>query len=209
MTKEKFEHFSEVKRMVTEFFLPINPPTVLGWRPVPGFGDKYQVSNTGAVRNSVTGKVLTPIRKYDGYLVVNLSDRKRVRQVMIHRLVAEAFIPNPESLGVVNHIDGNKANPAVENLEWVTLSENSKHAYRIGLSHVSEKCRKAVSKIAAENGARTTSKAVHQHDLSGKLVRKFKSVREANRETGISRCGIVRACKSEAFSAGGFKWIRY
>jgi hypothetical protein len=195
-------------RMKTEFFLPMIPPTCTDWRSIPGFGDKYQVSNTGLVRNAVTGKVLTPIRKYDGYLVVNLSDRRKVKQIMVHRLVAETFIPNPERLEVVNHIDGNKGNPEVENLEWVTFSENSKHAYRIGLSHISEKCRKAASRIAAENGAKTTCKAVMQRDNSGQLIRKFPSVREAERITGVPRSGIIRACKSKMFSAGGFRWTK-
>ena len=179
---------------------------MIEWKKVPEFGDKYSVSTSGHVRNDVTGKVLKNTLKNDGYLCVHLSHQNHARMIMVHRLVAEAFIPNPNGLPVVNHIDGNKNNPTVDNLEWVTFSDNSKHAYRIGLSNISEKCRKAVSKIAAENGARTTRKAVCRIDADG-VITVYKGVKEAARANNILRQNISRACKNPEYTAGGYKWI--
>ncbi|MDY5990788.1 MAG: HNH endonuclease, partial [Oscillospiraceae bacterium] len=105
------------------FFLPMIPPTVtVDWAVVSGFGDKYLIRRDGTVMNRKTGKILKHILKSDGYLAVHLSYENKAKMVMVHRLVAEAFLPNPKNLPVVNHIDGNKTNPNVENLEWVTFS---------------------------------------------------------------------------------------
>ena len=188
-----------------QFFCPMIPPTS-EWKTIPGFGEKYQVTKTGRIRNSKTGRELSPYKKPDGYLAVNLSHQNKAKPTMVHRLVAEAYIPNPEGLPVVNHIDGDKGNPHVKNLEWVSFSENSLHAFRTGLSQISEKCKNAVSKIAAENGAKTTSKPVFQINANGKRIHRYKSVREAERTTGIPRGNIIRACKIQGYTAGGFKW---
>ena len=176
------------------------------WTTIPGYGEKYQVSKTGIIRNVLTGKILKPIKRQDGYLVVNLSYQNKAKQIMIHRLVAEAFINNPSNYPVVNHIDGNKTNASAENLEWVTASENSLHAFRIGLNSISEKCKKAVSKIAAVNGAKTTSKPVKQITDSGIVLAVFPSIREAERVTGIKKSTIQRSCRHPYYRAGGFLW---
>lgn len=102
------------------------------WRPVTGYPG-YQVSTDGEVRNAATGRKLKPIQGSTGYSHVTLCDNGRHHQTSIHRLVAQEFIANPENKPIVNHIDGNKANNHVDNLEWCTSSENMKHAYRTGL----------------------------------------------------------------------------
>lgn len=103
------------------------------WKPVEGYS-LYEVSNLGRVRNARTGKVLTPaICKTTGYAKVNLWNYGYDKTHSVHRLVAEAFIPNPENKRLVNHIDCNKTNNRVSNLEWATDSENMKHAFANGL----------------------------------------------------------------------------
>ena len=102
------------------------------WRNVRDYPG-YRISNTGRVKNSITGRILKPGQHRQGYSMVWLSDRNGVRGKTIHRLVAEAFIPNPEHKPQVNHVDGNKSNNYIDNLEWNTGSENTIHAYRTSL----------------------------------------------------------------------------
>jgi hypothetical protein len=115
------------------------------WKFVDGYLNLYSVSNFGSVKRNdgcvlrgkskvfVKGRVLSLKKHRDGYLNVNLSINGSQKTEGIHRLVAKAFIPNPKNKPDVNHIDGNKLNNCVENLEWATKSENSKHAWDSGL----------------------------------------------------------------------------
>jgi len=108
------------------------------WRPAVGFENKYEVSNFGRVRrikNNTVSIIAINNNRY-GYATVHLSDKKSKR-VSVHRLVAEAFVPNPNGKPQVNHKDGNKNNNRADNLEWVTASENVKHAYSSGLKRPS------------------------------------------------------------------------
>ncbi|MHC5373615.1 HNH endonuclease [Enterococcus sp. LJL120] len=125
---------------------------------------------------------------------------------MIHRLVAETFLPNPDNLPVVNHIDGNKGNPKLTNLEWVTFSDNAIHAFETGLHVISDKHRNADSKIGAINGAKTTSKKVSQFDKDGNFVKTYPSVREAERITGARRQNIIKVCKTKKGTSLGYIW---
>ena len=102
------------------------------WKDIVGFNG-YEVSNLGRVRSfHKGGRILSP-GLVSGYLQVNLYCGGKRNQMYVHRLVAETFIPNPESKSEVNHIDGNKSNNRVENLEWATPSENAQHAHDTGL----------------------------------------------------------------------------
>ena len=117
------------------------------WRSVKGYEGLYEISNLGNFRGLprkltqknghpyyVTGKDIKGcISPVTGYRVVSLSDSETKKLKSIHRLVAIAFIPNPLNKPEVNHIDGNKLNNRVDNLEWVTSSENQIHAHKIGL----------------------------------------------------------------------------
>ena len=96
------------------------------WKDIKGF-DNYEVSTEGQVRNITTGHILKPRDNGRGYLEVGLHTNKKRTHKYIHRLVAEAFIPNPNNKPEVNHIDEDKTNNSVNNLEWLTHKENNNY----------------------------------------------------------------------------------
>jgi len=104
---------------------------MVNWRRVSDH-PTYEVSDCGDVRNAETGRVLKPLRT-NGYHHVVLCDSNGRHRKSVHRLVATEFIENDRDYSVINHIDGDRTNNRVDNLEWCTQSENMKHAYRTGL----------------------------------------------------------------------------
>lgn len=98
------------------------------WKLIEGFDGIYSVSNYGDVKNNRTGRLMKQRKTEKGYLRVGLTTNGKPKCMRVHRLVAQAFIPNPENKPEVNHIDFNKKNNCVNNLEWVTGKENAKHS---------------------------------------------------------------------------------
>ncbi len=160
------------------------------WKDIKGYEGYYQVSNQGRVRRIKSGKstqkgrILKTSSKFDEYSRTGLSINGKVCWLTIHRLVAEAFIPNPEKKPCVNHIDGNKRNNVVSNLEWCTYSENNRHAYRIGLNkgttgiHYTDAARKNMSeahkgKPLTEETRKKMSEAHKRENLSEETRRKM------------------------------------
>ena len=155
---------------------------------VKGFEGLYEVTSTGLVISVRSHRLLKPkINRY-GYPTVTLSNGGRSRHVPIHRLVAEAFLPNPCAKPVVNHIDENKLNNCVENLEWVTIKENDNHGTR-NIRMAETKCKAPVLQLFPD----------------GQTV-EFRGVKDASRSTGINRCQIAKCCQGKAKTAGGYEW---
>jgi hypothetical protein len=117
-------------------------------------------------------------------------------------LVAKAFISNPENKPYVNHIDGNKQNNKVDNLEWCTPSENNSHAFRIGLKVITEKQRKQSS----INGKIYCSKKVIQYDLNNNFIKEWKSLSEASNKLKLNRGNIGTCCRRNKGTVGRYIW---
>jgi len=150
----------------------------------------YAVNKEGQVYSLRRGHVLSPKRNHDGYLRIQLYSVNGCEFVSIHRLIAETFIPNPENKPFVNHIDGDKQNNRVSNLEWCTQKENIAHAWENGLSH---------------RPLNTCGKKVRQLRRDGNLIREYPSLMEAERTTGIPHANISYAHIHHG-TAGGYRW---
>lgn len=110
------------------------------WKDITGWEDKYEVSSLGEVRNKLTNRCISGDINNSGYYRVCLYSKEKRERFFRHRLVATHFIQNTDKLKkFVNHIDGNKSNNHVSNLEWVSQSENERHAFRTGLKSITNK----------------------------------------------------------------------
>ena len=136
----------------------------------------------------------------DGYYQLGLSNKGQRKNVLVHRLVAIAFLPNPNNFPVVNHIDGVKTNDRVENLEWCSTSDNLKHAYKTGLKT------KRFPKEAWEKSMEAIKRPVEQYTLEGTFVRAWDSIVDAGRETNTNPSTISHVCKRLLNTAGGYLW---
>lgn len=116
----------------------------------------------------------------------------------MHRLVAEAFIPNPNNLPQVNHIDGNKENNNVSNLEWCSCQNNIQHAWDIGIKTFSEELKQKMRK--------SKSIPVLQYDKEGNFIKEWESARIAGRTLGIIEQSICECRAGKVKTAGGFVW---
>lgn len=146
------------------------------------------------------GKILNTWSDKIGYTIVGLNKYNEYKLKKVHRLVAEAFIPNPENKSDVNHKDGNKSNNNVDNLEWVSRSENMKHAYSTGLSKPYWTGKRGWNS--------TTGRPVKQIDIkTGEVINIYGSMEEAARHLHIVCAGNIRRCIiGRTKSCAGYKW---
>ena len=158
----------------------------------------YQVSNLGNIlslnyRNTGRAELMNPWEDKDGYLKIGLRKNRKTDFILVHRLVAQTFLPNPDNLPQVNHKDENKANNRVENLEWC----DGKYNHNYGTIN---------QRISKANTNGKLSKPVLQLSLTGELIREYPSANECGRN-GFERSGVIRCCNGEQKTHKGFKFI--
>lgn len=171
---------------IPNHFKPKFKTMIEEWKDIPSYPGMYEVSNLGRVRRN--GKILKPIKDRYGYLLVNLYKNGIVRKFLVHRLVALAFLPNPQNLPQVNHKDENKTNNCLDNLEWCDSKYNNNYGTRL-------------KKVSL-----SLSKPILQFSKTGEFIREYESGVEAERITGIYQESISMCCSGNRSSAGGFVW---
>lgn len=173
------------------------------WKEIPGFNGHYRVSNSGKVMSTYCSaddktRLLKPAICGSSYLKVSLyKGYKQARSCMIHRLVAEAFVPNPNNYPCVNHKNEDKEDNRAENLEWCTYSYNN--TYNNKQKRIKETKRKRNCKYAGI--------PVLQLSLDGKIIRRFESAYEAQRIIGKRH--ILESCYNPKRykTIGGYRWV--
>lgn len=167
------------------------------WRDIKGFEGLYQVSNCGRVKSFYKYGWTKTIQSNNGilkqyvvrgYSTISLKKGKGYKHFQVHRLVASAFIQNPNNLPCVNHKDENKLNNHVSNLEWCTYSYNINYGTR------------------NKKAAKALSIPIVQLTLEGNIIAEFNSFKEAEDVTGILKSHICNVCKGIRHHAGGYKW---
>lgn len=156
------------------------------WKPVDGFNGFYEVSDLGRIRS--TNRLLKQRKNNKGYFMVDLYKNNLRNQYLVHRLVAFAFVDNPQNYPCVNHKDENRENNKADNLEWCTQKYNMNYG-------------SCPQRIGKANG-----KGVIQYDKSGNVVGKYISIIFAERMTGISNGSIGDCLHGRRKTAGGYLW---
>lgn len=164
------------------------------WRDIPGYEWRYMVSNIWRVKSIIRNKILK-LDNSGSYPTVDLC----IRRELVHRLVALSFIPNPNNKPQVNHINGIKYDNRLDNLEWVTRSENTIHAYRVLWVVPPWLWKKWYNN--------PFSKTVYQYSKDWTFIKEYGWHKQAWRETWINQTHITECCNWKRKSAWWFKWI--
>ena len=177
------------------------------WKNVIGFEEIYQISSFGNLKSfkkNKDGIILKQTNKKGGYFSVVLIFNNKIKYTRIHRLVAESFILNPENKKHVNHIDGNKQNNNVSNLEWNTPKENTNHAISLNPN---------IIKGIRNYNQNIRPKKIIQKDLNETIIDVFNNAKEASDKTGVCQRNILQVANKTEYKpsifrkqAGGFKW---
>lgn len=178
------------------------------WKPIEGYEGLYEVSNLGNVRSLGNGKTWKEprIRKTNicnnGYHSVSLYKNGKEKRFLVHRLVAESFILNPDNLPQVNHKDEDKTNNCADNLEWCSAEYNinyGTHNERM-VEHL------YIPMLGKFGKLHPNSKPIYQFSLEGNLIKMFESTREVERELGYRNSNISACARGKSKTAYGYIW---
>ena len=178
------------------------------YKPIVGYEGLYEVSNLGNVRNLKTNIILKQKINKGGYMNVGLWKNGK-KTFLIHRLVAQAFIPNPDNKPEVNHKDEIKSNNCVYNLEWVTSKENANYGSRTERLSNKLKGRKLSEETKQKMRQSQPKKKVVQLKLDGEFIKIWNGIMETERNLKINHVGISACCRGKQKTAGGYKWMYY
>ena len=181
------------------------------WKEIEGYPN-YQVSNMGRIKRLSTGyyrrteKILKPQLQNNGYLHIKLSQKDKTKCILVHRLVAQVFIPNPNNLAQVNHINEDKTDNRVENLEWCDRKYNINYGNGISKRVKTNKENGTYKKIGEIN-YKNFSKSILQFSKDNSFIRRWDCIMDVQRELGYDNRQICSCLKNRQKTAKGFKWV--
>lgn len=178
--------------------------------PVPGYETFYSIDECGNVYSIRSKRFLKPTIGNNGYCTVEFNVKGKVKRLLVHRLVAQAFLPNPFNYPQVNHKDENKENNHVSNLEWCTAKYNMTYGNAPSVRKESRawftKSEK-IKQIARINGKKV-SKPVVKMDIQGNILDVYESAKQAALLNNINHSHICECCLGKRYkTVGGYKWI--
>jgi hypothetical protein len=169
----------------------------------------YMINRKGEVKSLLTGKILKAAKHKSGYMLLGLRKNGESKTVKVHRLLAKAFIPNPENKPFIDHINGVRDDNRLENLRWCTNQENqSFELARLNNSRAltgRKQSKEAVAK-RAKTLQQSIGKRIEQYTLDGQYIKTFNSANEIQRELGIWSAGVLKCCNGKFTSSKGFIW---
>lgn len=175
------------------------------WKDISGYEGLYQVSNTGKIKTlekkcwnkysfiTRTERILKQ-NNSKGYNFVRLYKNKKAKNFTIHKLVALTFLSNEFHYKEINHIDGNKLNNCVNNLEWCSKSHNIRHAFIMGLNK------------ARKGNKNEKSIKIIQYDKNMNKIKLWDCISDVERKLNINHSSIIRCAKYKQETAGGYRW---
>ena len=167
---------------------------------------EYLVEQNGDIYSTRTKKYLKPSRASNGYFSVELFNKNGSKRFLVHRIVANAYIPNPNNLPQINHKDENRGNNAVENLEWCTAKYNMNYGEGAKTRHSKIDYSKPVYKENAIKNAMSVKKPIFQYTKDGKFVARYDSAADAARVLGVNNTHISEAAKGKRKTSNGYIW---
>ena len=178
------------------------------WKDIPGYEGLYQASTSGEIKSLFRyNKILKQTVGKNGYKAVELFKNKKGKRFSVHRLIALTFIPNPYNKPQINHIDENKVNNNIENLEWVTAEENLKHGTRLARQILHTDYTTEFRKEVARINGRMASKPVEQYSKDGAFIQRYDSAKQASVQNNLNHSHIVECCHGKRYkTVGGFVW---
>lgn len=180
------------------------------WKDIKDYEGLYQISSFGRYRSCdryiiynnnrwggtskvfLYGKIMKHSKNNSGYCTICLHKDNKPKTFLLHRVVAQAFIPNPNNLPEVNHKDENKENNNVDNLQWCTRVFNNNYG--------------KLNKDGRRKSRKHRMKKVAQYTIDGKLIATYDGLRVAKEQTGINNLGIARCCEGILKTSGGYVW---
>jgi len=165
------------------------------WKDIKGYEGLYQVSNFGRVKNSRTGRILKPKINNKWYLTVNLYKNGEMKNCTVHRLVLEAFKPNPHNYPTVDHINRIRTDNRADNLRWAPWELQAKNRNQT-----------LQIEVLIKNNIKYKSISVSQYTLDMEFVGEYSSTMDAERQTGVDHSHISACCKGKLKTAGGYIW---